>query len=88
MFSRTNTQDTSTDDERPDAEMCFLKQRTADHTVGYCKVDIHMKDGILFMCMTFTLATLLLPKDASILTSFWAFCFGSLNAHVSSNSKK
>ncbi|KAG0167635.1 hypothetical protein DFQ28_000377 [Apophysomyces sp. BC1034] len=31
---------TGTDDERPDAEMFILKQRTADYTVGYCEVKI------------------------------------------------
>lgn len=40
-FFRTNTQGTGTDDERPDAEMFFLKQRTADYTVGYCEVKIN-----------------------------------------------
>lgn len=40
-FMWTNTQGTSTDDERPDAEMFFLKQRTADYTVGYCEVKIN-----------------------------------------------
>ncbi|KAG1438133.1 hypothetical protein G6F56_012775 [Rhizopus delemar] len=42
-FMWTNTQGTSTDDERPDAEMFFLKQRTADYTVGYCEVKINEK---------------------------------------------
>ncbi|CEP10073.1 hypothetical protein [Parasitella parasitica] len=40
-FMWTNTQGTGTDDERPDAEMFFLKQRTVDYTVGYCEVKIN-----------------------------------------------
>lgn len=37
-FTWTNTRSTGTEDERPDAEMVILKQRTIDYTVGYCEV--------------------------------------------------
>ncbi|KAF1803084.1 hypothetical protein V8B55DRAFT_1502272 [Mucor lusitanicus] len=39
-FIWTNTQSTGTADERPDAEMFHLKQRTLDYTIGYCEVKI------------------------------------------------
>ncbi|KAG1449195.1 hypothetical protein G6F56_008718 [Rhizopus delemar] len=39
-FMWTNTRSTGTEDERPDAEMVILRQRTIDYTVGYCEVKI------------------------------------------------